>query len=249
MNAFRNGARLSNEARRELGFARGRAAAPALGPRRRAMNAKVHLAKKDLGLTEDDYRGILLEQTKCASLKVCTDAQVDKLLKYFEARGFKPMPSKGKRAADHPGAGKARALWISLGQLGAIENLSEQALEAFARRQLGCDRLQWADQGLTYKLIEALKAIAERHGWRQSLDGIDAAGAVLVLKRRLIDAQMTKLRSVDWVAAEWDAPRAAREFGGVEVRSILSASLTDLDQVAQVLGDEIAAAKAAGAFN
>lgn len=248
MNAFRNGARLSNEARRELGFGRGRAAEAPLSPRRRAMNAKVHLAKKDLRLTEDDYRAILLDQTKSTSLKACSDEEIDKLLKHFERLGFKPMPSKGKRAADHPGAGKARALWISLGQLGVIDNLSEQALEAFARRQLGCDRLQWADQGLTYKLIEALKAIAERHGWRQSLDGIDAAGALLVLKRRLIDAQMTKLRSVDWVPTEWDAPRAAREFGGVEVRSILSASLTDLDQVAQVLGAEIVAAKAAGAF-
>lgn len=241
-NPFRRGARLSDAARAELVGKR----KPPVGQHRRSMIGKVHVAKRELGLVEDDYRSILLDETGQASLTTCSDAQIAKLLDRLKSQGF--TPKKAARAADHPGAGKARALWISLGQLGAIDNASEQALEAFARRQMGCDRLQFANQRQIYKVVEGLKAIAERHGWSQALDGIPPANAVVILKRRLIDAQMDRLRSVDWVDREWSALQAARKFGGVEVASIITASLHELDQVSQALGGAIAEAKAAGVF-
>ncbi|WP_337846224.1 regulatory protein GemA [Sphingomonas sp.] len=241
-NPFRTGPRLSDSARAELV---GKRAAP-VSAHRRSMIGKVHVAKRELGLIEDDYRSILLAETGQISLTTCSDAQIAKLLDRLKSQGF--TPKKAVRAADHPGAGKARALWISLGQLGAIENASEQALEAFARRQMGCDRLQFANQRQIYKLVEALKAIAERHGWDQKLDGIATAAAVVVLKRRLIDAQMTRLRDADWVGADWCAVRAARAFAGVEVQSFLGATLTELDSIAQALGTAIADARKAGAL-
>lgn len=241
-NPFRTGPRLSDSARAEL---MGKRKAP-VSAHRRSMIGKVHVAKRELGLIEDDYRSILLHETGQTSLTTCSDAQISKLLDRLKSQGFKPK--KAARAADHPGAGKARALWISLGQLGAIDNASEQALEAFTRRQMGCDRLQFANQRQIYKLVEALKAIAQRHGWDQQLDGIAPGNAVVVLKRRLIDAQMVKLRQAKWADPEWDARRAAYAFAGVEVASIFAASLPELDQVSQALGGAIAEAKAAGAF-
>lgn len=243
MNAITGGVRLAPHAR----FGR-TGNAPAASQHRRAMLAKVHLAKKELGLVEDDYRQILLDETGRASAADCTDGELAKLLDRFKSNGFKPQKGKGPRAADHPSAGKARALWISLGQLGAIDNPSEQALEAMARRQLGCDRLQWANQAHVYSLIEALKKIAERHGWDQGLDGVVSANRVIVLKRRLIEAQMAKLRLANWMPRDWDARRAAYAFGGVEVDSILAASLPELDSVAQALARAIADAKRAGAI-
>jgi hypothetical protein len=97
--------------------------------------------------------------------------------------------------ADHQAAKKARALWLSLWNLGEIRDPSETALEAFARRQLKVERLQWADQGQTYKLIEALKAMAERAGWPQQLDVTHAGQEIEVLKRRLLLAQVRLLRT------------------------------------------------------
>lgn len=241
-NPFRTGPRLSDSARAELV---GKRAVP-VSAHRRSMIGKVHVAKRELGLIEDDYRSILLAETGQVSLTKCNDAQIAKLLDRLKSQGFKPK--KAARAADHPGAGKARALWISLGQLGAIENASEQALEALARRQMGCDRLQFANQRQIYKLVEALKAIAERYGWDQKLDGIAPGDAVIVLKRRLIDAQMTRLREADWVGTDWSALRAARQFAGVEVESFLGATLTELDSIAQALGAAIADARKAGAL-
>ncbi len=147
---------------------------------RRGLLAKVHVAKKQLGLDDDTYRDLVELVTGERSSGACNTAQLVDLVAELEKRGFKPVALNGgkrtsapkkagaRRRADHPVARKARALWISLHQLGEIDNPSEQALEAFAKRQLGVEQLQWADQGQGYKLIEALKRMAERAGWSQA---------------------------------------------------------------------------------
>ncbi len=153
--------------------------------------AKVAIARKELGLDEETYRAILERLTGHRSAKDCTDAQLGRVLDELKAKGWTPRPfagqkSKSVRRADHPAAKKARALWISLHQLGAVRDGSEKALEAFARRQLQVEQLQWADAARVYKLIEALKAMAERAGWDQSgsLDEIKARLSDLVARRK-----------------------------------------------------------------
>ncbi|MFQ3665563.1 MAG: regulatory protein GemA [Sphingomonadaceae bacterium] len=165
----------------------------AADPRRRACLAKVHLARKELRLSEDDYRTIVERATGKRSAGDLEIEGLEHLLREFERLGWQPGPGGHKpqpaRAADHPAARKARALWISLQQLGAIDNGSEAALEAFARRQLGCARLQWADQAQVYKLTEALKAIAARHGWH--LTGWAADDVIALI--RLLDSRLLAL--------------------------------------------------------
>jgi len=169
-------------------------------PRRSAspLLAKVHIAKKDLGLDDDTYRAVLERVTGQRSAAGLGDAQLIKVLKDFEAKGFKPKviagakattrsaPKSGRAPADHPVARKARALWISLHQLGVIENGSEQALEAMAKRQLGVEALQWADQSHAEPLIKALKAMAEKAGWSQkgSTDEVVARLQLLLEAKR-----------------------------------------------------------------
>lgn len=166
---------------------------------------KVQIARKDLGLREDDYRSILERLTGKTSSAACSDAELGRVLDEFKAKGWTPKVVAGGKArtgtapipnrpADHPSARKARALWLSLWNLGEVRDPSEAALEAFARRQLGVDRLQWADQGTTYKLIEALKAIGQRAGWDQSTaDYRPGTDLVMVLKVNLVRAQETRL--------------------------------------------------------
>jgi phage gp16-like protein len=212
-------------------------------PRRRAMLAKVHLAKKELGLADDDYRAVLLDVAGVASAGDCTEAQLVDVLDRFKARGFQAKAGATARAdrgraprpADRPTARKARALWISLHQLGAIANPSEHALEAFAQRQLGCERLQWADQSLAYRLIEALKAIAERHGWSH-----EHKPSLLALKRRLADAILAKLKADAIVPAEWDLDRAAWSLLGVRREPAFRPwEMGELDVVTRGLGEKL----------
>ena len=163
----------------------------------RPMLAKVQIARKDLGLDEDTYRAVLERLTGQRSAAGLSDRQLETVLDEFKAKGWTPKVVNGRgssrpagpRPADHPVAKKARAMWISLHQLGVVENASEQALEAFAKRQLGVERMQWMDQGMGFKLIEALKMMAQRHGWNQDLAGIEKKLQIRILKVRLAWAQ------------------------------------------------------------
>lgn len=170
---------------------------------RRAAVVKVQIARRDLGLAEDDYRSILERLTGKTSAAACSDTELGRVLDEFKAKGWiaarrveKAQPSDRaakSKPADHPAAKKARALWLSLWNLGEVRDPSEAALEGFARRQLKVDRLQWADQGQTYKLIEALKAMAERAGWSQDVSGVGPTIVVRVLKGRLVEAQWRRI--------------------------------------------------------
>lgn len=176
---------------------------------RRAAVAKVQIARKELRLDEETYRAMLERITGQSSSAACSDAQLGRVLDEMKAKGWKPKVVKGGRAArprpertvpaSSPVAKKARALWISLHQLGEVRDPSEAALEAFARRQLKVDRLHWAKPHHSHQLIEALKAMADRAGWTQQVDRIDTAfvDATTVLKRRLFAAQERRLTQLD----------------------------------------------------
>lgn len=216
---------------------------------RRAAVTKVQIARRELGLDDDVYRSILQRVTGRTSSTACTDAELGRVLDEFAAKGWKPKMVQGGKAAplrgrsatiiiddpmaphrrrqpraDHPSAKKARALWLSLWNLGEVDDPSETALEAMARRQLKVERLQWADQGLTYKLIEALKDWGERAGWSQDVSGHPkGTDRVKVLKVTLIRAQTRRLGQVrqaamymDWTHAELNALIARQ---GAEIRA------------------------------
>jgi phage gp16-like protein len=216
---------------------------------RRALLAKIHVAKKQMNMTDDDYRDILLRVAGVMSAANATLPLLRSVIEELKAKGFQELPgkgwTKGPRPASHPAARKARALWISLHHLGAIANPSEQALEAFAARQLGVERMQWVNQALMYKLVEALKAIAERNGWSQDTIGLKPAGLVLVLKRRLCDAILVKLVAAGIAPADWSLERAAWSLLGfrrAQDESALFWEMGDLDLVAAGLGRKLRAA-------
>ncbi len=207
---------------------------------RRLMIAKIHVAKKEMALADDDYRAMLIRVTGRASSADCTPRELRSMVEAMKAQGFKDKP-KSRGAADHPAATKARALWISLYHLGAIDNPAEQALEAFAMRQLKVARLQWANQASCYKLIEALKAIAHRNGWDQRVGDIRGADAQLrILKLRLVDAIMAKLVKRGLVPLNWSTRDVAAHLGGMErPGSIQWWDLGDIDLLAKALGTKL----------
>lgn len=227
-----------------MGLALHKTAAPAqfpANPRRRAMLAKIHLAKKQLALAEDDYRQILIDETGRRSAGDCTEAELERALKRLQSLGFKPLPKSGApRPAQHPVARKARALWISLYHLGAVRSPDEKALEAFARRQLGCERLVWAKQSDGSKLIEALKAMADRHGWPQT-DTNGNAWTVMKLKENLCQAILWKLKGADVIPADWTIDIAAFRLCGIEPGGEGPITAEGYDRIAHALGKKLRA--------
>lgn len=199
---------------------------------RRSMIAKIQVARQQLNMDEDDYRQILSDVTNHLSLKDCSELQLGLVLDRMKKLGFTPRPKKG--AASHPMARKARAMWISLHHLGVVTNPSDHALEAFAKRQLGCERLVWARQSDAYRLIEALKAMAERNGWRQG-----GAPNPLQLQLRLCEAILARLKAADAVPADWTIDNAAFRLCGVESLKEGPWTVEDYARLAAQLGAKL----------
>jgi hypothetical protein len=168
---------------------------PAVNDQRLSLIKIVHVARKSLHMHDDDYRALLERVTGYRSVKNCYRNELLKVIDEFTRLGFEPKGSASRRTpANGVVARKARAMWISLYQLGAIDDPSERALEAFGRRQLGVERLQWADERQGFKLIEALKAIAWRAGWDQRVPSrMPTPERIRLLKDRLVAAQLSRL--------------------------------------------------------
>lgn len=213
----------------------------------RAMLGKIHVARKQLAMEEDDYRQIVFDQIGRTSLKGANAAELAKVLAAMEAKGFQPISKKpgaamfknARAAAQHPMARKARALWISLYHLGAVQNPAEAALEAFANRQLGCERLVWARQSDAFRLIEALKGMAARHGWPQHCRVTGRKLSPPQLQEMLCGAIMEKLRKAGAIPEDWSLNKAAERLCGFETDQPWTAET--YAAVARMLGDHLRA--------
>ena len=211
-----------------------RQAAFAADPRRRAMIARIKIAQKEIGLEEDDYRELLWRAAGARSAADMSEAQLGRVLDELKRLGWVPALQGGRKdapkAAPNPAARKARALWLSLHLLGAVRNGSEAALEAFGARQLGVDRIVWADQARVYKLIEALKAMAVRAGWPQDVPA--GPDHIRLLKVGLVRAIAAKLRAagaVTQIPAYVDLPERALERLSADLGRQLAAHAAETD--------------------
>lgn len=145
-------------------------------PRRNQLLGKVHIAKKQLNLSDDDYRDTVEALFGVRSASKLSDRRLTQLIEHFKVLGFKPKksgfaeqteksprPSKEKERLIR----KMRALWISLYRLGVTYDRTDDGLTAFARRvsggaQTGIRSINWLDQDAAGNVIEAMKKMAER---------------------------------------------------------------------------------------
>lgn len=163
---------------------------------RQKLLATVHIARKQLAMQDDDYGALMERVTGHRSAADCSDDQLHRAIREFEAKGFRSTSGRSKRRIVGGGetVRKARAMWISLYQLGAIRDGSDAALEVLGRRQLKVDRLVWANERHANRLIEALKAMADRAGWDQRVPSrLPTRDRIRLLKDRLVGAQLAKL--------------------------------------------------------
>lgn len=70
--------------------------------KRRALTAKIHIARKELGLDEETYRAMLHTHTGQSSTAAMSDDQLRTVLDQLKRQGFEGKPRK-KRVAEHPG--------------------------------------------------------------------------------------------------------------------------------------------------
>lgn len=139
--------------------------------------AKIHIAKKDLGLTDDEYRSVIAYHfAGKTSASQLNPRQQTVLLNHFRAKGWQPKSpvtvkegrTGTKRANDNyrkiqpgPAANQQRyilALWNKLGY-------ELKKLDARCHQQFGIDRLEWVTAHEQLRiLITDLKTRCEAAG-------------------------------------------------------------------------------------
>lgn len=134
---------------------------------RRAMNAKIHIAKKELGLDDDTYRDVIerVSKGRTRSSKDLRFSELHDLLAEFKAKGWKHKAATlGRGAAKDPQSRMVRGLWIELADAGVVRDRSEKAIRAYVKRMTGREDLTFCDGRDKHQLIEALKAWGAREG-------------------------------------------------------------------------------------
>ncbi|MCC7097293.1 MAG: regulatory protein GemA [Thermomonas sp.] len=180
----------------------------------------MHVARRDLGLDEDDYRAVLERVTGKRSAAVMTNGERQACVDEFKRLGFAATQKASRTRLDGPYAGKLRALWLSAWHLGIARDRRDSALTAFVERQTGIASTRWLRNAYDAQAaIEGLKAWIAREG------GVEwpATGGPKAQKLAVIDAQMQKLGSGD-------------------VAALAATSATGLDAIIADLGAQIRAA-------
>lgn len=136
---------------------------------RKSLIAKIHIAKKTLGLSECNYRALLEKITGKNSCKNMGVTDLKDVISEMKRLGFEARPKSKKRPvsrkADIPQVKKIRAYWISLYHLGEITDSSEEALKSFAQRYAKVEHLNWLTSYEADKVIKALRGWLDRVGY------------------------------------------------------------------------------------
>lgn len=108
---------------------------------RKAELSQIHIAKKQLGWTEDEYRAVIMRISKHAtdSAGELNHKQRAELLWYMKSCGFKVKKPARKKAdipvnQDRDQVKKIRWQWLDLSEFGAVRDSSERAMCAYIAR-------------------------------------------------------------------------------------------------------------------
>lgn len=131
---------------------------------RKSLLAKIHIAKKDLGLDDDTYRAILERLADQDSAASCTVPQLVQVVAYLRKLGWQGPPAK---KSSH---GKPAARPEAAGYLDKIEALLAEAKRPWsyavgiAKRMYHTDKLEWLNADQMRGVLAALSRDAARHG-------------------------------------------------------------------------------------
>ncbi|WP_035278044.1 gp16 family protein [Desulforegula conservatrix] len=131
---------------------------------RRAKLAKIHIAKKALGMDDDTYREMLAE----FGLKSSKDANIAKLneiITHLESKGFefkKPKNQPRSVKSQNDRQKPETALMGKIGALLADGKLNWNYAHGIAKKMFGVERLEWCDCQQLRKIVAALEYNTKR---------------------------------------------------------------------------------------
>lgn len=164
--------------------ARSKPVAPRADDKRRRELAAIHTGKRELGLDEETYHALLIQvSTDTTGVAKTSSAEFTAperaaLLDAMRRAGFRANISTDasaihdarnalRRDKVNPQIAMITGLWHELGAAGAVRTPTTAALRQFAKRVAGVSTLEWASSEQASRVIEALKAMRDRHERRE----------------------------------------------------------------------------------
>ncbi|WP_051222038.1 gp16 family protein [Neptunomonas japonica] len=127
---------------------------------RKAITARIHIAKKELGLDDETYRAMLSQVTKhnsCANMHI---SDLYRVMEHLKNLGYKPAARKfGKRP--NPPKDKA-ALMGKVEALLANRKLHWNYAHAMAQRMFKVEKVDWLDRDQLWRLVASLQKHAHK---------------------------------------------------------------------------------------
>jgi hypothetical protein len=132
---------------------------------RRAMIAKIHIAKKALGLDDDSYRAVLTRVTGQSSSANCREPQLVAVLGEFKRLGWEGPTEQAAGRKAH-----VRLIWAIWGDLKLLlVDADDDTLRGFVRRQThsqknpeGISDPEWLAPEEATKVIHGLRGWLDR---------------------------------------------------------------------------------------
>lgn len=133
---------------------------------------KIHIAKKQLGLEEDDYRAILERITGKTSAAELTGGQRLAVLTEFRRLGWRDAPPRARadqrRDPVHHAAPANHRMMVKIAVLlGARE---WPYVDAMAQKMFGVDKVEFCTSVQLHKIIAALSYDQQRREKREQTD-------------------------------------------------------------------------------
>lgn len=136
--------------------------------KRQMLIAKIHIAKKDLGLDDDTYRDVLVRVTGKDSCKLMTNAELVAVCREYKRLGFIPKQAQTKSQAKPKYGKKPSTIHNRQDLINKIEAmLSDMGLHwnyahSMAKHMFGVDFVHWLEAKRLYKVAQALAVYQKR---------------------------------------------------------------------------------------
>ena len=136
----------------------------------RALQQKIHVGCRELGLDSDARKALQLVVTGKASMTDMSEADLNAVLKRLKQDGFNANSSSKKHAkASRPDLRLVHVLWRKLGEAGQLRDPSRNGLNKFIRTRFGnawsqvpADVDMMRDHAEIDQVIQALKSWGKR---------------------------------------------------------------------------------------
>jgi phage gp16-like protein len=125
--------------------------------------ARIHIAKQQLRMSDDDYRAMLWTQGRVHSSKDLDHAGRQRVLDYLVSIGFKPAPAKAAKRPSRPtpAPDKVKLVRRIRAQLISLARKPDEYADGIAKQMFGVDFYEWCNHDQLHAITAAL-AVQQR---------------------------------------------------------------------------------------